>query len=106
MEPPIWPNTRNNTEVWDNIRLVDSQKIETFLDNLRLKNERARPNKRPRLDEVDIYDNISVTSAKVMKLATVDAKEIVSTIPSNLYWKSPEAHKLFKPREDETVLDC
>ena len=64
------------------------------------------PSKRPRLDEVDIYDNISATSAKVMKLAASDAKEIVLLIPSNLYWDSFEASKLFKPRDSETVVDC
>ena len=106
MDPSLFPPIRNNNVVWDRIRLVDADNITLFLEKLRKKNESLRPNKRPRLYEVDIYDNISATSAKVMKLAASDAKEIVSTIPSTLYWDTPEVSKLFKPRDGETVVDC
>ena len=74
MKPPF-PPVRNNNVVWDMIRLVDVENIAIFIDILRKKIEKVRPNKRPRLDEVSINANISATSAKVLKLAIVILKK-------------------------------
>ena len=104
LNPPYFPPTADNQLVWDEIIAVDQNNLNIYLDNLQKKKERVRPNKRERLDSVDIYDKISQSSAKVIKLSEDAAQSIV--LPKNIYWDSPEAAHLFKPKHGESVLEC
>ena len=63
-----------------------------------------RPNKSERLDPINIYDKIETLSAKVMKLSIDDAHKIESF--QNMYWDSPEAVLIFKPKLGESVVEC
>ena len=59
MDPPYSPPTLDNKLVWDDIKTVDENNLNIYLDNLQKKKDRVRPNKRKRLDSVDIFDKIS-----------------------------------------------
>ena len=83
LDPPYFPPTRGNNIFLNEIITVDENNPIIYLDNLQKKKERVRPNKRERLDSVDIYDKISQSSAKVTKLSEDVARYIV--LPQNIY---------------------
>ena len=106
LDPPCFPPPRRCKLEWDEIISVDDKNIIIYLNNLTKIKERARPNERVRPDDIDIYDNVTSSSAKVAKMAIEDGKKIVALEPLSLYWDSPEAFRLFKPKEGESVIEC
>ena len=83
LDPPTFPATRNNKLVWDSIRSVDTQKLESYMKRVARSQLNQRSSKRPRLDDIDIHDNImqskeSVTSLSKKSVNSIKARAIIS----------------------------
>ena len=103
LDPPSLPPFEDS-ETWTNINIQDSDSLCEYLQLLEVNESRARPNKKRRLDNVDIIDQLVVTTSECEK----SIEEAVQKLPrpSTTYWDSPEAHFLFCPQNSEGVMAC
>ena len=94
IDPPTFPATRNNKLVWQSICSIDTKKLDNYLKRISREQLNRRSSKRPRLDDVDIYDNI----ARNEECVDTSLKNSVEKLTANTavsYWTSPEAYILF-----------
>ena len=113
LDPPVLPPFEDS-KTWTNINEQDSECLREYLQLLEVNESRARTNKKRRLDNVDITDQLVATTSECDQLVVatseceVSIEEVVQKLPhpSTTYWDSPEAHFLFCPQNSEGVMAC
>ena len=89
---------------WQSIRSIDSHKLDTYLKRISRSQINRRSSKKPRLDEVDVYDNI--TRSKEGVSASIDKSvKIICEDKAISYWTSPEAYILFCVKKEDSVIE-
>ena len=103
LDPPTFPAIRNNNLVWESIRCVDSKKLDNYLKRISREHSNRRSSKRPRLDDVDIFDNIARSEECINSSVTKSVYKMTKTQVVS-YWTSPEAYILFGVSKSECVI--
>ena len=102
--PPFTPPANDKT-AWSAIDGIDDKMLQEYLENNDKFRNHDRIIKKRRLDDVDIIDNQTITKIETDRIICKNREESRYVITST-YWDSTEAKILFRPKENETVLNC
>ena len=102
-EPPSFPWTRSNKDIWDNIDIEDQNKLSFYINRLNQTGDRNRGEKQNRTDEVNLSDKIQSTKDLVIELAD---KDVTRTFDFGIgtYWSSPKALKLINISKSDSGI--
>ena len=99
--PPLIPPPYVKPE-WDKIVEIDNERLQIYISQIQQMENRHRPNKKRRMDDIDVLDSYNLLRNQSISIASQHAQ----TAPQHNYWDSPEAKLLFNPNPNENTLDC
>ena len=103
-DPPYFPPPMNYNDKWKDIEEIDEQNLKEYINRIERGHQKQRSKKKRIRDDVDIYlyNSKMARQSESLFASSIDLGRILCYN----YWDSPEAAKLFEPKNGNTVLSC